>query len=129
MSLFKTFKVTEGSALELRGEAFNIFNHTQFGIFNPNIGNSAENTVSCCGGGASGAPFSAAGGLRPSDLTTGNPNGQPVFVSCASGSSFLHPVQSLNRAQPSQPQTFQFQPQPTQQPQPPAPEIQQNPPQ
>jgi len=92
LSLFKTFKVTEGSALELRGEAFNIFNHTKFRIFNPNVGNSAENTVSCYGGGVNGGPFSAAGGLTPSDLTTGNPNGQPGFVNCTSGSSFLHPV-------------------------------------
>jgi len=92
MSLFKTFKITEGSSLELRGEAFNIFNHTQFRIFNPNIGNSAENTVSCYGGGVSGVPFTAAGGVTPSDLTTGNPNGQPSFVNCTGGNSFLHPI-------------------------------------
>jgi hypothetical protein len=84
MSLLKNFKVSEGSNLEFRLEGFNIFNHTQFRIFNSNIGNTAENTVSCYAGALSN--FSAAGGYIASST------GQPVPVDCTTGSSFLHPV-------------------------------------
>ena len=74
MTLQKNFKITEGSNLEFRAEAFNIFNHTQFRIYNSNLGNTANNTISCYGTISSG--YSAAGD-----------NG-----SCLSGSAFLHPV-------------------------------------
>lgn len=84
LSLLKNFKVTEASNLEFRFEAFNVFNHTQFRIFNPNIGNTANNTVSCYGGALSN--FSAAGGLIAAN------GGQPVPVDCTTGSSFLRPV-------------------------------------
>ena len=84
ITLLKTFKVTEGSNLEFRAEAFNIFNHTQFRIFNPNLGNSASNTISCYGG----PDYSAAGGLT----TFPGIGGTPAQVDCATGSSFLHPV-------------------------------------
>ena len=93
-TLLKNFKVTEGSNLEFRAEAFNIFNHTQFRIFNPNIGNTASNTVSCYAGALSN--FSAAGGY------TTSPTGQPTPVDCTTGSSFLHPVDS------HRPRTIQF---------------------
>jgi hypothetical protein len=92
MSGFKNFKITEGSTLELRGEAFNVFNHTQFRIFNPNLGNGAQNTISCYGGGLDGAPFTAAGGYTPAALTTGEVNGPPGYVNCTTGGSFLRPV-------------------------------------
>ena len=84
MTLLKNFKVTEGSNLEFRAEAFNIFNHTQFRIYNPNLGNSATNTINCYGG----PDFSAAGGLT----TVPGTSGAPTQVDCTTGSSFLHPV-------------------------------------
>ena len=88
MSLLKTFKITEGSNLEFRTEAFNIFNHTQFRIFNPNIGNAANNTINCYGGGL-GGPYTAAGGYT---ILPGTTNPQPEYVDCTSGSAFLHPI-------------------------------------
>ena len=60
---------------EFRAEAFNIFNTTQFRIYDPVLGTQAQNTVSCYGGAV--AYYSAAGG-DGSDCLTGN--------------SFLHPV-------------------------------------
>ncbi len=84
MSLLKNFKVTESSNLEFRLEGFNVFNHTQFRIFNPNIGNTANNTANCYAGALSN--FSAAGGYIASST------GQPVPVDCTTGSSFLHPI-------------------------------------
>jgi Carboxypeptidase regulatory-like domain len=89
MSLLKNFKVTEGSALEFRVEAFNVFNHTQFRIFNPNIGNAANNTISCYGGGIGGLPYTSAGGYTN---LPGVNSGPPQNVDCTDGSSFLRPI-------------------------------------
>jgi Carboxypeptidase regulatory-like domain/TonB-dependent Receptor Plug Domain len=88
MTLLKNFKVTEGSTMEFRLEAFNIFNHTEFRIFNPNNGNTASNTIGCYGG-----PLdSAAGGSTP---VPGAPLGTPpINVNCTTGSAFLRPVDS-----------------------------------
>jgi Carboxypeptidase regulatory-like domain len=74
-SLIKHFQVTEGSILEFRVEAFNVFNHTQFRIYNPDLGNTGSNSISCYGG-----PNYSAGAYFP---------GQ---VDCLTGNSFLHPV-------------------------------------
>ena len=80
VALLKHFKVTEGSNVEFRAEVFNFFNHTQFRIFNPDIGNTGNNTISCYAG--------------PS-----NSAGDP---SCLVGSAFLHPVDA------HRPRTMQF---------------------
>jgi hypothetical protein len=75
MSLFKHFEIHEGSDIEFRMETFNVFNHTQFRIYNPDRGNTGSNTISCYGG----ANYSAGAFF---------PGGQD----CLTGSSFLHPV-------------------------------------
>ena len=69
-ALLKHFKISEGSNLEFRTEAFNVFNHTQFRIFDPDLGNTGSNTISCYAG-------------------ANNSAGDP---SCLAGSAFLHPV-------------------------------------
>ena len=45
MSLFKNFVIREQTRFELRAEAFNVFNHPQFGLPNPNIGNGQAGTI------------------------------------------------------------------------------------
>jgi hypothetical protein len=75
MALLRHFRFTESRVLEIRAEAFNVFNHTQFRIYDPNLGNASNNTVSCYGGPGSG--YSAAGGDG---------------VDCLTGGAFLHPV-------------------------------------
>jgi hypothetical protein len=75
MSLIKHFPIHEGSEVEFRVEAFNIFNHTQFRIYNSDRGNTGRNTISCYGGSnySAGAYF-------------------PGGDDCLTGNSFLHPV-------------------------------------
>jgi hypothetical protein len=75
MSLLKHFPIHEGSEVEFRMEAFNIFNHTQFRLYNPDRGNTGSNTISCYGG-----PNFSAGAYFPGG------------DDCLTGSSFLHPV-------------------------------------
>ena len=85
VTLLKHFPIGEHVNAEFRSEAFNVFNNTQFRIYDPTLGNQAQNTVSCYGGDA--AYYSAAGG----DGTD-----------CLTGSSFLHPVDA------HRPRTIQF---------------------
>jgi len=80
VALLKHFKITEGSNLEFRAEAFNVFNHTQFRIYDPDKGNTGSNTITCYGG---------------PDNSAGDP-------SCLAGNSFLHPVDA------HRPRTMQF---------------------
>ena len=87
MALLKHFKTSELTDLEFRAEAFNIFNHTQFRIYNPDLGNTAHNTISCYGG-----PNNSAGFVDP------NPEG----IDCLAGNSFLRPVDA------HRPRTIQF---------------------
>jgi hypothetical protein len=86
-SLLKHFKPNERVDIEFRAEAFNVFNHTQFRIYDPTQGNQPNNTVSCYG---AAAPYSAgdAGGAN-------NPG-------CLVGQSFLHPIDA------HRPRTLQF---------------------
>ena len=85
MSLLKHFKIREGSEVEFRAEAFNVFNHTQFRIYDPNFGNTGSNSVSCYGG----ANYSAGAYF-------------PGGTDCLTGNSFLHPVDA------HRPRTMQF---------------------
>lgn len=85
MSLAKHFKVTEASDLEFRAEAFNIFNHTEFRIWDPdNPGRSGNNIISCYAGPLYSAGFDGSGG------------------NCVTGASFLHPLDA------HRPRTIQF---------------------
>jgi len=71
MSLQKNIPISEKYSLQFRLEAFNIFNHTQFRIYDPsNPGNTGNNVVTCYGA----TSFSAG------DST------------CLPGNAFLHPV-------------------------------------
>jgi hypothetical protein len=85
MALLKHFPVYQRVNAEFRAEAFNVFNTTQFRIYDPTLGNQAQNEVSCYGGDAA---YYSAGGGEGSD--------------CLTGSSFLHPVDA------HRPRTIQF---------------------
>jgi hypothetical protein len=70
MSLQKNFAMNEGRSFQFRVEAFNVFNHTQFRIYDPsNPGNTGNNVITCYG----------------ADGSAGDPG-------CLATSSFLHPV-------------------------------------
>jgi hypothetical protein len=84
-ALLKQIPLPKERSLEFRAEAFNVFNNTQYRIYDPTLGNQAQNEVSCYGGNT--AYYSAAGG----DGTD-----------CLTGSSFLHPVDA------HRPRTIQF---------------------
>jgi Carboxypeptidase regulatory-like domain/TonB-dependent Receptor Plug Domain len=74
MALLKSFKpFKEKMNVEFRAEAYNIFNHTQFRIYDPSHpGNSGNNVANCYG-----------------DITTSYSAGAS---DCLVGNSFLHPV-------------------------------------
>jgi Carboxypeptidase regulatory-like domain len=75
MALLKHFKVAESGDIEFRAEAFNIFNHTQFRIYDPdNPGSSGNNVISCYAGPVYSAGFRGGG------------------ADCVTGASFLHPL-------------------------------------
>jgi hypothetical protein len=84
-ALLKHIKVRENADLEIRMEGFNVFNHTQFRIYDSNFGNQANNTINCYGGAS--VDYTAAGGGG---------------VNCLTGSAFLHPIDA------HRPRTMQF---------------------
>ncbi len=81
-TMLKHWVPKEGTEIEFRAEAFNVFNHTQFRIYDPVLGNQAQNTVSCYGSESESYSAGAA--------------------SCLSGSGLLHPVDA------HRPRTIQF---------------------
>jgi hypothetical protein len=75
LSLIKHTKIGERSDLEFRAEAFNIFNHTQFRLYDPdNPGRTGNNIISCYAGQYYSAGFEGSG------------------ADCVTGASFLHPI-------------------------------------
>ena len=75
--LTKWFTLSERVKLRVEAQAFNIFNHTQFRIYDPdNPGSSGNNVISCYGG-----PDYSAGYVDPSG----------EGVNCLAN-SFLHPI-------------------------------------
>ncbi len=84
MALLKHIQLKEPFSLELRGEAFNVFNHTQFRIYNSDRGNTGTNTINCYGGADALAGFAGGG------------------VNCLLGNAFLHPIDA------HRPRTIQF---------------------
>ena len=86
MTLMKHFKLHEGINAEFRAEAFNVFNHTQFRIYDPdNPGSTGNNIINCYAGPLNSAGFQAKGG-----------------ADCLTGAPFLHPINA------HRPRTMQF---------------------
>lgn len=86
MSVIKNFKLTEFSQLDFHVDFFNIFNHTEFRVYDPdNPGSSGNNIISCYAGPVYSAGFQASGG-----------------ADCVTGASFLHPLNA------HRPRTVQF---------------------
>jgi hypothetical protein len=96
MAMEKHFNLRSKANLEFRAEAFNVFNHTQFRIYDPVLGNQANNTASCY-----------ADAYHPSanygSYTIGNFSAAgDANTDCTSNSKFLHPVNA------HRPRTIQF---------------------
>jgi hypothetical protein len=84
LSLIRTVNLKSDRSLEFRVETFNIFNHTNFRIYDPsNPGDVGNNTINCYGQAAS-----TAGAFSAAD---GGCIGLQQGTSVVSG-SFLHPV-------------------------------------
>ncbi|MHB8217281.1 MAG: carboxypeptidase-like regulatory domain-containing protein [Candidatus Sulfotelmatobacter sp.] len=85
VSLLKHFKLSESSEIQFRAEFFNVLNHTEFRIYDPdNPGSSGNNIIGCYAGPVYSAGFQASG------------------ADCVTGASFLHPLNA------HRPRTIQF---------------------
>jgi hypothetical protein len=74
-ALLRHFKIRERGDLEFRAEAFNLFNHTQFRVYDPdNPGIAGNNLISCYAGPVYSAGFKGSA------------------ADCVTGASFLHPI-------------------------------------
>jgi len=83
MSLFKTMKLSGERSLQFRAEGFNIFNHTQFRVYDPsNPGNPGNNIITCYGDSSSAPAGSTAPPYWAGDSSCTGPD----------STSFLHPV-------------------------------------
>jgi hypothetical protein len=86
LALLKHFKWRERGEIEFRAETFNIFNQTQFRIYDvDNPGSTGNNVISCYAGPNYSAGFQVAGG-----------------ADCVTGASLLHPLNA------HRPRTMQF---------------------
>jgi uncharacterized membrane protein len=90
---------------EFRAEAYNIFNHTQFRVYDPsNPGNRGNNVITCFGGGEvdplTGVPTGVYATAGDASCIAGAVNAKGIPVT--GGASFLHPVDA------HRPRTFQF---------------------
>jgi hypothetical protein len=86
LSVMRHFKPTESTDLQFRAEFFNIFNHTQYRVYDPdNPGGTGNNVISCYAGPENSAGFIGKGG-----------------ADCITGASFLHPIDA------HRPRTIQF---------------------
>jgi hypothetical protein len=85
MALLKHFKIRESGDIEFRAEAFNIFNHTQFRVYDPdNPSGTGNNVIGCYAGPVYSAGFKGSSG------------------DCVTAASFLHPLDA------HRPRTIQF---------------------
>jgi hypothetical protein len=81
LALSKNFVFKEDRSFQFRIESFNLFNHTQFRVYDPsNPGNTGNNVINCYGG----------------------PNNSAGDTGCVGSSAFLHPVDA------HRPRTIQF---------------------
>ena len=79
MAMLKNFKIMREGNLEFRAEGFNVFNHTQFRIYDPaHPGSTGNNIIGCYGPKSSQYSVDFAGDGSNS--------------SCLTGVSFMHPV-------------------------------------
>lgn len=77
VALARRFSLPHETQLEVRAEAFNVLNHVQYRIYNPEKGNTSSNTITCYGDNAN--------SLATSPYSAG-------ASSCDPGNAFLRPV-------------------------------------
>jgi hypothetical protein len=88
MALYKHFPVTESTSFEFRTEAFNVFNHTEWGYIGGGSGSAAGNG-SYTGGSSSAGCYGPDGNAGYPGAVPGDPN------SCIAG-NFLRPGAAHN---------------------------------